>query len=97
MLPYRELAFAFLTKKVGDALIFTMRPVSDQSVDPFIGHLVIIAEWIGTKVIMGADLLFPAAFAFDLTIGHMSCLWGRYALLVFPFVAVRAIFFCFYF
>jgi hypothetical protein len=59
----------------------------------------IIAEWIGTKVPLGADLLFPAAFAFDLTIGHMSCLWGRsgYGQRVFPFVAVRAIFFCFYF
>ena len=96
MLPYRELAFAFLTKKVGDAFIFTMRSVSDQSVDPFIGHLVIIAEWIGTKVIVRADLLFPASFTLGFTVWYMSCFWWRYGERM-PCLATWTVIFCFYF
>ncbi len=68
MLADREFPFAFLTKQVGDAFILSMRPVSDQRMDPFIGHFVIIAIRIGTKVILRADLLFPASFTLGFTV-----------------------------
>ena len=45
-----------------------VRSVSDQCMDSLICYLVIIAMRIGTKVIMGADLLFPAPLAFGFTI-----------------------------
>lgn len=48
--------------------MFTIRSVSDQGMDPFICHKVIIAERVGTKVIVGADLLFSATLALGLTI-----------------------------
>jgi hypothetical protein len=96
MLPDRKFPFAFLTKQVGDALIFTMRPVSDQGVDPFIGHLVIIAIRIGTKVIVRADLLFPASLALGFTVWYMSCFWWRYGERV-SCLAIWTVIFCFYF
>jgi hypothetical protein len=96
MLSDRELAFTCLTKQVRDALIFTMRSVSDQGLDPFIGHLVIIAIRIGTKVIVRADLLFPASLALGFTVWYMSCFWWRYAKRV-PCLAIWTVIFCFYF
>ncbi|MBV5347966.1 hypothetical protein JZU46_07115, partial [bacterium] len=88
--------FAFLTKKVGDAFILTMRPISDQRMDPFIAHLVIITIGIGTKVIVRADLLFSASIALGFTVWYMSCFWWRYGERV-PCLAIWTVSFCFYF
>ncbi len=96
MLPYRELAFARLAKEVGDALMFTVRSVSDQGMDPFICHLVIIAEWVETKIIVRADLLFPASLALGLTVWYMSRFWWRHCRCI-SCLTVRAILFTFWF
>jgi hypothetical protein len=95
MLSYRELASTSLTKEVGDALMFTMRSVSDQGMDPFIGHKVIITKWVGTKVIVGADLLFPSSITLGLTIRSERCFRWRHCLCI-SCLAIRAILFTFW-
>jgi hypothetical protein len=65
--------------------------------DSLICYLVIIAKPIGTKVIMGADLLFPAPLALSLVVWDEGGIRRRDAFLVFPLAAVRAVVWCFCF
>jgi len=74
-----------------------MRSISDQCMDSLICYQVIIAKRIGTKVIMGADLLFPAALALCLVVWDEGAFRGRDCLLVFPLAAIRAVVWCFCF
>ena len=68
-----------------------MRPVPDQRVNSLICYQVIIAKWIGTKIIMDAYLLFSAPLAFGFTIWDEGAFRGRDCLLVFPLASVWAV------
>ena len=60
-----ELGLAGLAKKILNKFILAMHTIADKSMHFLIGDEIIVAFLVGTEIVLGADLLFPALFAFD--------------------------------
>jgi len=60
-----ELLAAELATQILDALVFPMRPISNERVEGLILNQIVIAAWIGAEKTMGANGLFltPNPFA----------------------------------
>jgi hypothetical protein len=56
---------AGLAKEILNKFILAMRAIANQGMHFLIGDEVIVAFLVGTEIVLGVDLLFPALFAFD--------------------------------
>ena len=61
-----ELGLAGLAKEILNKFVLAMLTIADQGMYFLIGDEIIVALLVGTEIVLGADLLFPALFAFDL-------------------------------
>ena len=61
-----ELGLAGLAEEILNEFILAMLTIPDQGMHFLIGDEIIVAFLVGTEIVLGADLLFPALFAFDI-------------------------------
>ena len=61
-----ELGLAGLAKKILNKFILAMLTIADKGMHFLISDEIIVAFLVGTEIVLGADLLFPALFAFDI-------------------------------